>query len=240
MVTLCLILLLLILLPAFLAFAATRLLQYADRIKGTNPVTIKERIIERGITEPAVLGFRARMADTGRTLLNSYITIYTYCICLVPLQWLRKSIYQWVLGCRMGKYTGIHLGVRMLMPHRICMGDHCIIGEFSFLDGRMFLQIGNNVNLSSGVTVWTLQHDAYSPHFAIKGGAVTIEDNVWLSFRATVLPDITIHQNAVIGAHALLTKDAAADGVYMGVPAREMKKRGIQIDYSLKPTGFFY
>ena len=240
MVILFYILLFQLLLPSVLAFAATKLLQFADRIRETNPVTIRERIIQREVDGHLAIGFKDRAAETGRTLLNSYITIYTYCICLVPLQWLRKWIYQWVLGCNIGKYSGIHIGVRMLMPHRISIGNHCIIGEFSFLDGRMFLQIGNNVNLSTGVTIWTLQHDPYSPHFAVKGGMVKIEDNVWLSFRVTVLPDITIRQNAVIGALALLTHDAEADGIYMGIPAREMKKRGIPIHYSLKPTGFFY
>ena len=230
----------LLLLPSVLAFAATKLLQFADRARVTNPVTIRERILQRVVDGQLAIGFKGRAAELGRTLLNSYITIYTYCICLVPLQWLRKWIYQYLLGCAIGKDSGIHIGVRMLVPHRITIGNNCIIGEFSFLDGRMFLQMGNNVNLSSGVTIWTLQHDPYSPYFAVKGGMVTIEDNVWLSFRSTVLPDITIRQNAVIGAHALLTHDAEADGIYMGVPAREMKKRGVPIHYSLKPTGFFY
>ncbi|MET0464112.1 MAG: hypothetical protein ABW007_13200, partial [Chitinophagaceae bacterium] len=85
----------------------------------------------------------------------------------------------------------------------------------------------------------TLQHDPYSPAFAIEGGTVIVEDNVWISFRSTVLPRVTISKNCVVGAHSLVTKSTNEAGVYFGAPAKEVKKRDINIEYKLKPVGYF-
>ena len=61
-------------------------------------------------------------------------------------------------------------------------------------------------------------------------GRVVIEDDVYIGTGATILPGnanapITIGKGAVIGAHALVTRDVAPGATVVGAPARPLEKK---------------
>ena len=63
------------------------------------------------------------------------------------------------------------------------IGNSNIIGDNALLDARSGLTIGNNVNISSNVSIYTLQHDHRDPYFDVaknKCSSVMIGDRVWL------------------------------------------------------------
>ena len=53
---------------------------------------------------------------------------------------------------------------------------------------------------------------------------VRIGKNVWIGSHATLLPGVTVGDNAIVAAGAVVTKDVAPNTVVGGVPAREMKE----------------
>ena len=56
--------------------------------------------------------------------------------------------------------------------------------------------------------------------------AITIADNVWLGGGVIVCPGVTIGQDTVVGAGAVVTKDLPAGVVAAGVPARVLRQIG--------------
>lgn len=54
---------------------------------------------------------------------------------------------------------------------------------------------------------------------------IHIGNDVWIGANAVVLPGVTIHDGAIIGAGAIVTKDIPAYAVVVGVPARVLKYR---------------
>ena len=54
---------------------------------------------------------------------------------------------------------------------------------------------------------------------------VTIGNDVWIGIKATIMPNITIGDGAVIGANAVVTKDVPPYAVVVGVPAKIIKYR---------------
>ncbi len=52
---------------------------------------------------------------------------------------------------------------------------------------------------------------------------ITVGDNVYIGFRAIVLPGVHIGNNCIIGAGAVVTRDIPDDSVAVGVPARVIK-----------------
>jgi acetyltransferase-like isoleucine patch superfamily enzyme len=54
---------------------------------------------------------------------------------------------------------------------------------------------------------------------------VVIEDDVWLGTNALVLPGMTVHRGAVIGAGAVVSRDVPPYAIAAGVPARVVRKR---------------
>ena len=132
-----------------------------------------------------------------------------------------------------GPGATIYRNPEIRRPAEVKIGEHTIIGRNAILDGRCGLTIGNNVNFSTGVWVWTLEHDKDSPDFGPKGAPVVINDRAWLGSRATVLPGVTIGEGAVICAGAVVTSDVAPYEVVAGVPARKIADRSRDLTYTL-------
>lgn len=53
----------------------------------------------------------------------------------------------------------MHFRTEIRMPYKLKIGRGTIIGDNALLDARSGLYIGNNVNLSSNVSIYTLQHN---------------------------------------------------------------------------------
>lgn len=82
------------------------------------------------------------------------------------------------------------------------------------------ITVGDNVCISANVKI--LAHDTSTEyrngHTRI--GIVEIGDNVYIGYGATILCNVRIGSDAVIGAGSVVTKDVPAGTVYAGNPAR--------------------
>ncbi len=164
----------------------------------------------------------------SQDFLIFFLTVVGY----VPCHIFRKSIYR-ICGVRIGKSTSFHWRTRFFKPWKIVIGDNSIIGNDAMLDAREGITIGNNVSLSMGVWIWTMEHDPQDPYYRGTGGSVYIQDYVWISCRVVILPGITIGKGAVVAAGAVVTKDVAPYTIVGGVPAKEIGKRNKNLRYRL-------
>lgn len=153
----------------------------------------------------------------------------------IPSHHLRKYFYR-LAGMRIGRRSYIYAGAEIRAPRNIVIGDDVIVGHRAILDGRGGLTIGNNVNLSTGVWIWTLQHDPQSPTFAAVGAPVCVESDAWLSCRTVILPGVTISRGCVVAAGAVVTKTTTHFKIWGGVPAKEIGSRIETIAYRLGET----
>ncbi|CAK8715298.1 Transferase hexapeptide repeat [Candidatus Electrothrix laxa] len=152
----------------------------------------------------------------------------------IPSHILRNLIYCHLFQLTIGLKSTLYGGCEIRSPEKISVGDHTIIGNDCLLDGRSGLIICNNVNISSGVWIWTLHHDIYSPHFSTTGAKVIIHDRAWLCSRSTILPGVTIGEGAVVASNATVTKDVLPFNIVAGVPAKKIGERPKNLNYILK------
>lgn len=84
------------------------------------------------------------------------------------------------------------------------------------------VSIGDDVTISTNVTI--LAHDASTNvvRQSTKLGKVTIGNNIFIGTGATILCGVTVGDNVVIGAGTVVTHDLPANGVYAGVPAKKV------------------
>jgi acetyltransferase-like isoleucine patch superfamily enzyme len=54
--------------------------------------------------------------------------------------------------------------------------------------------------------------------------AVVIKRNVWIGAGATILPGVTVGDNAVVAAGAVVVDDVSPNTVVAGIPARAVRK----------------
>ena len=165
-------------------------------------------------------------------LRSLYFFVLNKLVTNFPSHTVRKAIVR-LLGAKIGKNVSLYSGFEIRSAHKLVIGKNSIIGFKAVLDCREGLEIGDYVNFSSEVMVWTMQHDYNSPDFAGQGGKVTIGTRAWISARAIILPGVTIGEGAVVAAGAVVTKDVAPFTVVGGIPAKEIAKRNKDLTYTL-------
>lgn len=118
----------------------------------------------------------------------------------------------------------------------ISIGNNVIIGSESHITAINRISIANNVLTGKKITITDNSHghsefvdlfispasrSLYSP------GPVIIEEGVWIGDKVTILPNVCIGQNSIIGANAVVTKDIPANCVAAGIPAKIIKNMSI-------------
>lgn len=148
-----------------------------------------------------------------------------YWIAQIPSHHIRNFFYRHIYLVQMGKHVTIYFGAEIRNPTGLKIGDGSIIGDNAILDARAGIEIGKNVNCSSNVRIWTLQHDWRDPNFNCTQehyGPVKICDRAWIGPHTIILHDVTIGEGAVVAAGAVVTKDVPPYTLVGGIPAKTL------------------
>lgn len=109
-----------------------------------------------------------------------------------------------------GKNSNLQNVILNTSSGKIVIGDYCFFGH-----DCMVLTGTHEVNEVD---------DARINNHPIEGRDIIIGRGVWVSSRAMVLGGVTIADNSVIAAGAVVTKDCLIPGIYAGVPAKMIAK----------------
>lgn len=184
-------------------------------------------------SKPEKKSFFIKVKTYGRRLIDGYLRYSIIFTGKLPSHTLRNFIYQYIYYLDLGKNAVLYGGSEIRDAYKIKIGSGTIIGDNSILDGRNGLTIGKNVNLSTGVWIWTEQHNPQSPYFSSNGARapVVIGDRAWLSCRTIILPGVNIGEGAIIAAGAVVTKNVEPFSIYAGIPARKIGQRNKNLLY---------
>lgn len=155
---------------------------------------------------------------------------------LFPSHHIRRFIYK-ALGAEIGKNVVFHFRTEVRGLHRLKIGDGTIIGDNALLAAQRGLTIGNNVNLSSNVSIYSGAHDHRDPYFRSTPATtrpITIGDRVWIGSNAIILTGVNIGEGAVVCAGCVVTKDVDPYAVVAGIPARKVNERPRDLRYEFK------
>ncbi len=153
----------------------------------------------------------------------------------LPSCHLRKLIYR-MLGAQVGERVVFHFRTEIRDIYRLRVGRGSVVGDNALLDARNGIVMGDNVNLSSNVSIYTEQHDYRDPLFGCddkKKKKVVVGDRVWIGSNVVVLPGVEIGEGAVLCAGCVVTKDVRPFAVVAGIPASEIGERPRDLSYEL-------
>ena len=184
-----------------------------------------------------------KIVQKGKRRANTvgleFIVFLLHLIGYFPSHHVRRFCYR-LAGMKIGTGSTLHTGSRFYNPANITIGKDTIIGEGAVLDGRATLIIGDHVDFATEVMVYNAQHDIQNPTFVATTSPVVIKDYVFIGPRAIILPGVTIHEGAVVGAGAVVTKDVEAFSVVGGVPAKVIGERKLkELHYNLGRAAWF-
>ncbi|MBE6016384.1 MAG: sugar O-acetyltransferase [Lachnospiraceae bacterium] len=108
----------------------------------------------------------------------------------------------------------------------IHVGDNFLSNYNVIILDRGPVNIGNNVLLGPGTVITAVGHPL-SPkgrrEYLAYMKPVTIGDDVWMGANVTVLPGVTIGNNVIVAAGAVVDKDVPDNCIVGGVPAKIIK-----------------
>lgn len=141
---------------------------------------------------------------------------------------------QIIRNCKIGKNTKIWNFVNL---YDCEIGDNSMVG--SFVEIQNDVKIGNNCRIQSHsfiCSLVTIEDDVFVGHGVVfindvyppnndksKWKKTLVKRGVSIGSNATILP-VTIGENSVIGAGAVVTKDVPPNVVVAGNPARIIKE----------------
>lgn len=172
-------------------------------------------------------------------LKDSYLALFNFVIPHIPIQSLRKLLYK-LMKVDIGKNTTALRPIFFYNPFNITIGDNCALNDHIVLDGRGGLTIGDNVNISPYVKIYTAEHNINSPSFEYVEGRVEIDNHVWISTNAIIMPGVKIGEGAVIAAGAIVTKDVSPYTIMGGVPAKKIGERERNLNYNPNFKKYFH
>lgn len=120
--------------------------------------------------------------------------------------------------------------LRVFPPFYTDFGKNITIGRHVFINACCHFQDHGGVTLGDGcqighnVVFATLNHGiAPEDRVHTYPAPIVLGKNVWVGSNATILQGVTVGDNAIIAAGAVVTKDVPADTIVGGVPAKVIR-----------------
>lgn len=109
----------------------------------------------------------------------------------------------------------------IVIGNKVFIGQNVLIQAWK--DGD--ITIGESTMIAKDVNILSSNHDLDSYGYREEiGREIYIGKNVWIGASAVILPGIKIGDNAVIGAGSVVTKDIPSFCMFVGNPAKLVKK----------------
>jgi acetyltransferase-like isoleucine patch superfamily enzyme len=126
--------------------------------------------------------------------------------------------------------SDIDESVAVFTPLYINYGKNTKIGKNVFINfDCVFLDLGgitieDNVLIAPKVSLLSEGHPT-DPNYrqSLVPAQIHIKKNAWIGAGATILPGVTIGENAVVAAGAVVSKDVPANTIVGGIPAKHIK-----------------
>lgn len=120
-------------------------------------------------------------------------------------------------------------GTYLMPPLQIDCGNRVFLGKNVFANHNLTMMslgtiiIEDGVMLGPEVGLFTVNHEPKNIRTVVTK-EIHIKKNAWIGARVSILPGVTIGENAIVGTGSIVTKDIPDNCVAVGNPARIIKQ----------------
>jgi acetyltransferase-like isoleucine patch superfamily enzyme len=134
---------------------------------------------------------------------------------------LRRVLARYIFK-RCGENFKAFQNVEFSFGYNMEVGDNVVVHRNVLLDDRGGISLGNNVSISDFANVYSHTHSIVDQR-DVTDALTRLDDGVRITYHATVLAGVHVHEQAMVGAMAVATKDVRPYHVYVGIPAKSVR-----------------
>lgn len=120
-------------------------------------------------------------------------------------------------------------GTFLMPPLQIDCGSRVSLGKDVFANHGLTMMSLGTITIEDGamlgpeVGLFTVNHEPKNIR-TLMTKEIRIKKNAWIGARVSILPGVTIGENAIVGTGSVVTKDVPDNCVAVGVPAKVVKR----------------
>jgi acetyltransferase-like isoleucine patch superfamily enzyme len=103
-------------------------------------------------------------------------------------------------------------------PKNLKLGKNFDIGTFTYINSRHGVTIEDYVQIGSHCAIYS---DSTIDN---QRGSVVLKQNCKVGTHSTIMPNVTIGKNSIIGAYSFVKHDVPDNELWVGIPAKFMRK----------------
>ena len=134
---------------------------------------------------------------------------------------LRRVLAQHIFA-RCGRNFKCFQHVEFSFGYNLEVGDDVVVHRYVLLDDRGGLTLGDRVSISDFANIYSHTHSIVDQKDVTNAHTI-LEDDVRITYHATVLAGLRVARNGMVGALALATKDVRPYHVSVGIPAKSVR-----------------
>ena len=134
---------------------------------------------------------------------------------------------------RFGRWVWIGHGTKIRCHEgEVRIGDKTVLGQECTISAYQHVSIGEQCIIADRVMMIDFDHNVAEVERPIRVQGIYKRDvrvgsNVWIGYGAQILRGVSVGDNAIVGASAVVTKDVPANAVVAGTPARVIRMRAV-------------
>ncbi len=102
------------------------------------------------------------------------------------------------------------------------VGDDVVVHRHVLLDDRGGITLGDRVSISDYANIYSHTH-SIADQKDVTNARTVLEDDVRITYHATVLAGVRVSRHGMVGAVAVATKDVRPYHVNVGIPAKSIR-----------------
>lgn len=103
-------------------------------------------------------------------------------------------------------------------PEKFKLGYKTDIGAFTYINAKNGVVIEENVQVGSHCSIYSVST------IDGKEGKVILKKNCKIGSHSTIMPNVEVGKNSIVGAHSLVTCSIPDNVIAVGVPAKVIRK----------------
>jgi len=146
-------------------------------------------------------------------------------------RWSPRRAYGWrnmllqLFGAKVESFVQVRPTCKIFHPWLLEIGHWTSLADDVEIYNLGPVKIGSHSVISQGSYVCAGTHDYTRPDLPLQRPPIRIGSGVWIAAQVFVGPGVTVGDNSVIGARAVVTRDVPSGVVAGGNPARVIKPR---------------